>query len=421
MNQQIEQYQTQDADVVALKNDRQNAGVEAIHREVEVIEDAAKVVPILIDGGMAPAIYMPDFQPKKGGPQQGRNAALSKAMAAAVYGATLGFGAAKSLQNVFTVHGQPSIYARTAVALVMSHGHDVWTVEAGPNSVTVAGRRKGRDHVETSTWDLDRAVKAGFTSNQKYKSQPEEMLWAKAARTVCRRAFPDVMEGIPYSTEELELEPDHVAFTAVTKEEKVRIRVGIPGRFMIYNTLDVLGAALALGISLESSARTLAKVPHVKGRVEVVPTPGKDYTILIDYAHSPDGLENVLSSVKDFAKGRTVALFGCGGDRDKTKRPKMGRIAAKIADFVVVTTDNPRTEKPADIIADILPGMADSATPYVVVEDRVEAIHWAMDHAEKDDVIVLCGKGHETYQEVNHVKHHMDEREIVAEHLEAAK
>ena len=247
--------------------------------------------------------------------------------------------------------------------------------------------------------------------------------WAERlmAHATCRKLSYAERAAADLRAEDIALEPDHVAFTAVTKEENVPIRVGIPGRFMIYNTLDVLGAALALGIPLEKSARTLARVPHVKGRVEVVPTPGKDYTILIDYAHSPDGLENVLSSVKDFAKGRTVALFGCGGDRDKTKRPKMGRIAAEIADFVVVTTDNPRTEKPADIIADILPGMADSATPYVVVEDRVEAIHWAMDHAEKGDVIVLCGKGHETYQEVNHVKYHMDEREIVAEYLEAAK
>ena len=215
------------------------------------------------------------------------------------------------------------------------------------------------------------------------------------------------------------LEADHVAFDAVTKEKSVPIRVNIPGGFMVYNTLDVLGAALMLGIPLEKSADVLARVPHVKGRVEVVPTPGKDYTVLIDYAHSPDGLENVLTSVKGFAKGRTIALFGCGGDRDKTKRPKMGKIAAEIADFVVVTTDNPRTEKPGDIIADILPGMQDSDTPHVVVEDRIEAIHWAMDHAEKDDVIVLCGKGHETYQEVNHVKHHMDEREIVADYLNA--
>ena len=221
--------------------------------------------------------------------------------------------------------------------------------------------------------------------------------------------------------EDISLEADHVAFTAVTNSEKTGIRVGIPGGFMVYNTLDVLGAALALGISLEKSAAVLAKVPHVKGRVEVVPTPGKDYTILIDYAHSPDGLENVLRSVKGFAKGRTIALFGCGGDRDKTKRPKMGRIAAEIADFAVVTTDNPRTEVPADIIADILPGFEGSDTPHIVVEDRIEAIHWAMDHAEKGDVIVLCGKGHETYQEVNHIKHHMDEREIVADYLKAGE
>lgn len=219
--------------------------------------------------------------------------------------------------------------------------------------------------------------------------------------------------------EEISLAADHVAFAAVTKDAQVPVRVNIPGGFMVYNTLGVLGAAMALGIPLEQSAQVLARVPHVKGRVEVVPTPGKDYTILIDYAHSPDGLENVLTSVKGFAKGRTVAVFGCGGDRDKTKRPKMGAIAARIADFVVVTSDNPRTEEPAAIIADILPGLAGTQTPYEVIENRVEAIHYCMDHAQPGDVIVLCGKGHETYQEIQHVKHHLDEREIVAEYLAA--
>ena len=217
--------------------------------------------------------------------------------------------------------------------------------------------------------------------------------------------------------EEIVLEADHVSFTAAAQGRRVPVRVNIPGRFMVYNTLDVLGAALSLGISLEDSARVLAEVPPVKGRVEVVPTPGRNYTVLIDYAHSPDGLENVLSSVKGFAKGRTVAVFGCGGDRDKAKRPKMGAAAAKNADFLVVTTDNPRTEDPESIIAGILPGLEGSDTPYVVVTDRIEAIHCAMDHAEEGDVIVLCGKGHETYQEINHVKHHMDEREIVADYL----
>ena len=221
--------------------------------------------------------------------------------------------------------------------------------------------------------------------------------------------------------ENIVLSAGGIAFDAVSGAERAPIRVNIPGGFMVYNTLDVLGAALALGISLEESAAVLAKVPHVKGRVEIVPTPGRDYTILIDYAHTPDSMVNVLQTVKEFAKGRTVAVFGCGGDRDRTKRPLMGKAAADWSDFAVVTTDNPRTEKPEAIIEDILPGFDGSATPYQVVVDRIEAIHWAMDHAEKDDVIVLCGKGHETYQEVNHVKHHMDEREIVEDYLSSGR
>lgn len=233
----------------------------------------------------------------------------------------------------------------------------------------------------------------------------------------CRKYFYAERAAADLRAEDISLQADHIAFTAVTAKQRVSVRVNIPGGFMVYNTLDVLGAALALGIPLEKSAEILKAVSHVKGRVEVVPTPGKDYTILIDYAHSPDGLENVLSSVKEFAKGRTIALFGCGGDRDRTKRPKMGKVAAEIADFVVVTTDNPRTEQPADIIGEILPGVEAVGTPHVVIEDRVEAIHWAMDHAQAEDVIVLCGKGHETYQEINHVKYHMDEREIVAAYL----
>ncbi len=217
--------------------------------------------------------------------------------------------------------------------------------------------------------------------------------------------------------EDVVLAADHVSFDAVTASGRTPVRVGIPGGFMVYNTLDVLGAALALEIPLEESARVLARVPHVKGRVEVVPTPGRDYTVLIDYAHTPDSLENVLRTVKGFAKGRTVALFGCGGDRDRSKRPKMGKIAAELADLVVVTSDNPRTEVPEAIIADILPGLAGSTTPYEVIVDRVEAIHYCMDHAAPGDVIVLCGKGHEAYQEVGHEKRHMDEREIVADYL----
>ena len=138
--------------------------------------------------------------------------------------------------------------------------------------------------------------------------------------------------------------------------------------------------------------------------------------MLIDYAHTPDGLENVLSSVRDFCKGRLIAVFGCGGDRDRTKRPVMGRIGVELADIAIITSDNPRTEDPAAIIQDILAGTGDSKNQ-VVVENRVQAIQYAMDIGQKDDIIVLAGKGHETYQEICGVKHHMDEREIVAQFL----
>ena len=185
--------------------------------------------------------------------------------------------------------------------------------------------------------------------------------------------------------------------------------------------MSVIGAALGLGIALADVAAALRSAHGVKGRVEVVPTPGTDYTVLIDYAHTPDGLENVLRSVRGFCKGRTVALFGCGGDRDPIKRPIMGRIASELADFVVVTSDNPRTEDPDAIIAQILEGMKDTKTPYYVEPDRPKAIRWAMDHAQKDDIIVLAGKGHETYQIRGTVKYHLDEREEVAAHLEEIK
>ena len=139
--------------------------------------------------------------------------------------------------------------------------------------------------------------------------------------------------------------------------------------------------------------------------------------MLIDYAHTPAGLENVLSAGRGFCKGRLIAVFGCGGDRDNKKRPIMGEIGARLADIAIITSDNPRTEDPAAIIAMITPGAEETGKPYEVVIDRSEAIRRAMTIAQKDDIIVLAGKGHETYQEIMGVKHHMDEREIVADIL----
>ena len=216
--------------------------------------------------------------------------------------------------------------------------------------------------------------------------------------------------------ENVHLLSDGICFTCVAADESVEIQMPIPGRFTVYNTLTVLGIAKSLGVSLTDAAQALKTVEGVKGRIEVVPTPGKDYTILIDYAHTPDGLDNVLRSVRDFCKGRLIAVFGCGGDRDPIKRPIMGRIGAELADVAIVTSDNPRTEDPNAIIADVVKGI-DHPENVVIIENRRKAIEYAMDIGKKDDIIVLAGKGHETYQEINGVKYHLDEREEVAAYL----
>lgn len=201
-------------------------------------------------------------------------------------------------------------------------------------------------------------------------------------------------------------------------EKMGRVSCPIPGRFSVYNSLCATSVALTLGVDFTDVLEAISKSNGVKGRIEVVPTPNQDYTVIIDYAHSPDGLENIISSLKEIANGRVVTVFGCGGDRDRTKRPKMGKIAAELSDFCVVTSDNPRSENPSVIIEDILEGMKDSATPYEVVENRKEAIAWAMKNAQPNDIILLAGKGHETYQILPTGTIHFDEREAVAEVLE---
>ncbi len=216
---------------------------------------------------------------------------------------------------------------------------------------------------------------------------------------------------------DVELAADHVAFTGNYKGRSWPVRVGIPGEFTVYNALTVLGMAIGLGVRPEAAAQALGSAAGVKGRLEVVPTPGKDYTVLIDYAHTPDALENVLRAVRGFCKGRLIAVFGCGGDRDPIKRPIMGKIGVRLADLAIITSDNPRTEDPEKIISDILKGAQELDKPFLVVENRREAIARAMREAKADDVIVLCGKGHETYQIIGTEKTHLDEREEVAKNL----
>ena len=215
-----------------------------------------------------------------------------------------------------------------------------------------------------------------------------------------------------YSVKNVCFEQKGVEYDLIKDGKERHIRVGIPGEFSVYNSLAAVSALCEAGFAEDEVINAIGRVKGVKGRIEVVPT-DTEYTVIIDYAHSPDGLENILKAVRPITKGRILTVFGCGGDRDRTKRPIMGRTAALLSDMIFVTSDNPRSENPDKIIEDILDGIKDSDTPRVVNSSRTEAIRAALKEAKKDDTVLLAGKGHETYQILNTGKIHYDEREIV--------
>jgi len=212
--------------------------------------------------------------------------------------------------------------------------------------------------------------------------------------------------------EQIVTHSDHVTFRAVTPWFVTEILVSSPGLFNVYNALAAISACGLLGIAPEAMREGLSEL-QVPGRAEVVPTPGKPYTIMIDYAHTPDSLENILQAVRGFTKGRLISLFGCGGDRDRTKRPLMGGISGRLADYTIITSDNPRTEEPEQILKDIETGILSLNAEYTVIGDRTEAIRHAMACGRSGDIIVLAGKGHETYQMFKDRTIHYDEREVV--------
>lgn len=227
-----------------------------------------------------------------------------------------------------------------------------------------------------------------------------------------------VEQAADFTAADIAHRPDGVDFTLHTGEIAARVKFGIPGQFSVYNALAAAACLLSLGFPLAAVGEALSKAQGVKGRAEIVPT-GRDFTVVIDYAHTPDGLQNICRTLKECCVGRLVTVFGCGGDRDRTKRPKMGRVAAQLSDALVVTSDNPRTEDPATIIEEILVGVREETTPYTVVENRAAAIRYALTHAQAGDTILLAGKGHETYQILADGVIHLDEREIVADALQA--
>lgn len=277
-----------------------------------------------------------------------------------------------------------------------------------------------RDHLDfhktMDNYALSKAIlfsmcKAGIiNSDDEYAEKITE-------NALCKKISYGIKSKSDITAQNIKLGSKGVNFDAVTPLAKENIRVNIPGDFSVYNALCALGICLGLGISITDIKNALAIATGVKGRAEVVNIPS-DYTVMIDYAHTPDGLENIIKTVKGFSKGRVITVFGCGGDRDRTKRPIMGKISGELSDISVITSDNPRSEDPDFIISEIESGIKETNGEYYIVSQRKDAIRFAMEMAKKDDIVLLAGKGHETYQILNTGTIHFDEREIVREIFE---
>ena len=211
----------------------------------------------------------------------------------------------------------------------------------------------------------------------------------------------------------IEITTQGASFHLFTPQGNGRISLHISGLFSVYNAMGTAALCTAAGIPFSCIVKGLEGLRGVAGRLECVDTGDRPFSVYVDYAHTPDALQNVLETARGFTRRRLIALFGCGGDRDHGKRPIMGEIGGRYSDHVILTSDNPRTEDPMDILKAVEEGVKRTATPYIVTENRREAIREALEEAGDGDVIVIAGKGHESYQEINGVRHHFDDKEIV--------
>ena len=237
------------------------------------------------------------------------------------------------------------------------------------------------------------------------------------SETECEKYSFSIKEQADITADNISIKSTGSSFRLSINGSQYDVAARMPGMFNVSNLTAAIAVCLREGIPAETVLSAVAEYNGVKGRCEIIPT-GRDFTVICDYAHTPDAVENVLRSVKEYTDGRLICLFGCGGNRDAAKRPKMAIAAANYADRLIVTSDNPRNEDPELIIKDILAGLTDTSVPYDVVTDRREAIYHALKIAEKGDIIVLAGKGHEDYQILAGMeKIHFDEREVVAEGL----
>lgn len=215
-----------------------------------------------------------------------------------------------------------------------------------------------------------------------------------------------------FKAQEVDVKPQGVSYTAFYPGGKISLNLKLTGLFSVYNSLAAFAVGFKEGIAPEIIKKALENITGVPGRFEKIEC-NQDFTVIVDYAHTPDSLKNVLETAKDFAKRRIITVFGCGGDRDRTKRPLMGEAAALNSDICVVTSDNPRSEDPEAIIEDIIPGVKKHTNSFKIEVDRKKAIKLALEMAQKNDIVIIAGKGHETYQEINGKKLPFDDKEVV--------
>jgi UDP-N-acetylmuramoyl-L-alanyl-D-glutamate--2,6-diaminopimelate ligase len=234
--------------------------------------------------------------------------------------------------------------------------------------------------------------------------------------TIPKVTFSAVQPEADFSASEITCKREGVSFRLRHQEVLGKVAFAIPGFYSVENALAAMAAGAQLGVGMKTMITALGEIPGIRGRSEVI-YHSKNFTVICDYAHTPDGILNVLSTLRECAQHRLVVLFGCGGDRDHDKRPLMAKACERYADFIIVTSDNPRSENPEKIISEILPGFSENAE-FTVVTDREEAIAYGINHAKPGDTFVLLGKGHETYQIIREKTIPFDERRIVKQVME---
>jgi len=233
----------------------------------------------------------------------------------------------------------------------------------------------------------------------------------------CKIFTYSIVKDSDFKATNISIDSSGSSFEVIINEKIEEFYVSIPGKFSVYNTLAAIIACISLGVAVYTIKRALNEIKGVKGRCEVVEN-NKGYNIIVDYAHTPDGLLNILNTVKEFSKGRIITVFGCGGDRDRKKRPIMGEIAGNNSDISIITSDNPRSEDPVDIIDEIEVGIINTNCIYKKIVDRKDAIRYAISIYKKDDIMVIAGKGHENYQILKDKTIHFDDVEVVLELLQ---